>query len=118
MQNIVDFSAVPPPWNSNSPTSKYFDIVGFDPRGVNNTTPALTCFPTAYERLAWNLQTQTEGSLGSSNESLPRAWARSKALGESCASEFGNGKKIGRHMNTTPVVRDIVAIIEALGEWR
>lgn len=55
-----------------------------------------------------------------SNETLPKAWARAKALGESCAYGNGNGEGegIGRHMNTAVVVRDIVAIVEAFGEWR
>lgn len=53
IQDIVD-PLYPPP-SSASSELKYFDILSFDPRGVNNTTPHLPCFPTAYEKLIWNL---------------------------------------------------------------
>jgi len=37
-------------------------------------------------------------------------------LGKSCAE--ADGQKLGHFANTTPVVQDVVAIIERHGEWR
>jgi pimeloyl-ACP methyl ester carboxylesterase len=118
IQQIADFSAdvQSVPAETITVLAKYYDIIGFDPRGVNNTTPALACFPNAFERLAWNLQSQAEGLIGLTNDSFLKAWARAKVLGQSC--EEANGQKLGYFLNTTPVVRDMVAIIERHGEWR
>jgi hypothetical protein len=73
------------PISANEAVPKYYDLIGFDPRGANNTTPPLTCFPNAFERLAWNLQADAEGLIGMSPDSFTNAWARAKALGKSCA---------------------------------
>jgi pimeloyl-ACP methyl ester carboxylesterase len=111
------------PTSANETTPKYYDLIGFDPRGVNNTTPPLSCFPNAFERLAWNLQADAEGLIGVSPDSFVNAWARAKALGKSCAyggerSGSQKGESLGSFINTTLVVRDIVEIIERHGEWR
>jgi pimeloyl-ACP methyl ester carboxylesterase len=46
-------------------------------------------------------------------------WSRNKALAESCSKKMGEDwDGIGRYMNTPQVATDMVAIIEALGEWR
>lgn len=45
-----------------------------------------------------------------------QAWGRAMALGATCTRK--DGPKMGRFMNTTPTVTDIVAIIERPGEWR
>lgn len=125
LQQTVDASVdvKPMPNYSNETAPKYFDVIGFDPRGVNNTTPLLTCFPNAFERTAWNLQAQTEGVIGLAPDSFANAWARAEALGRSCAygegiSRSKNGQSIGNFINTTPVVRDMVEIIERHGQWR
>jgi len=57
MQQIADFSAYgqPVPAEIDKPMLRYYDVIVFDPRGVNNTTPALASFPNTLERLAWNL---------------------------------------------------------------
>ena len=96
-------------------SSKSFDWIGFDPRGVNNTTPLLECFPEGMARQVWDAQVSAEGFFGSSDQSFNNMWARSQALGQACAD---NGTGIAQHMNTPPVVADMVAIIEAHGSWR
>ena len=52
LQASVDLRADEPSSNSShiAGERKYFDIIGFDPRGVNNTTPHLNCFPDAMTR--------------------------------------------------------------------
>ncbi|KAG9774618.1 hypothetical protein KCU88_g5405, partial [Aureobasidium melanogenum] len=102
---------------------KYFDIVGFDPRGVNNSTPILTCFPDNFARQTWDLQVQAEGLLGSSEGSLRTAWRRARAYTEGCSSRHpGQSENTTsnylEHVNTTPVAADMAQIIERHGEWR
>lgn len=51
VQMIVDSPLDPPRQEydrANPP--KYYDVLGMDPRGVNNTTPHFSCFPTVASR--------------------------------------------------------------------
>jgi len=45
-------------------TVQHFDIIGFDPRGVNNTRPMLTCFPNYLEAAADAIETEAHGYIG------------------------------------------------------
>lgn len=105
----------------NTPTSpfiesdgKYFDIISWDPRGVNNTTPRLNCFPDAASSDTFKFQAEANGIDSSSSAAVSNLWARSKALAAGCSED----NEILKHMNTAPVVADMVEIIERHGEWR
>ncbi|KAF7114674.1 hypothetical protein CNMCM5793_009625 [Aspergillus hiratsukae] len=104
-------------------SARYFDIIGFDPRGVNNTTPGFSCFPDSFSRKNWELQVEADGMLGSSDDSLMRSWQRALALGAACSEALqsvpeGTDEALGEHLNTPPVARDMLEIIERHGEWR
>lgn len=104
----------------NSP--KYYDILGMDPRGVNNTTPHYSCFPTASLRDIWSLQSNAQGIIGSSDNAFDNLFERMKALSEGCSKRFASGEnaedRLGFHMNTSPVVADMVEVLERHGQWR
>lgn len=124
LQTIAD-SELDPSLDSDEnlfSSAKYFDIIGFDPRGVGNTTPGFSCFPNAFSSRNWQLQVEADGMLGSSSDSLMRNWQRNKALAPSCSemltTTVDGEEALGEHVNTTPVVEDMVAIIERHGEWR
>ncbi|CZR55452.1 uncharacterized protein PAC_05340 [Phialocephala subalpina] len=95
------------------PDAKFFDIVSFDPRGVNNTTPHLNCFSDSSSYDIFKLQMETEGF--GSLEAKSNIWARAKALDSGCSEHASD---IIHHMNTPVVVADMVEIIERHGEWR
>jgi pimeloyl-ACP methyl ester carboxylesterase len=96
----------------------YFDIIGFDPRGVNNTTPTISCFPDDGARQFWAVQSQAQGLL-SDNRTFPYVYGRTQALAESCSHILSHEEgELGRFVSTPNVVEDMVAIIEALGKWR
>lgn len=123
IQTIIDFEIDPSTDQAlSSDTAKYFDVIGFDPRGVNNTTPNLICFPDTLTRYAWRLQSEANGILGSSEESFMTNWARSKAVGGGCsqmtAKDDEGEEDLRAFMNTPAVVADMVEIIERYGEWR
>ncbi|KAI4730460.1 hypothetical protein E4T49_01806 [Aureobasidium sp. EXF-10728] len=103
--------------DADDKTEKYFDVISFDPRGVNNTTPNFRCFPDLIERMAFEKNIDLYGLPGSSNTAFANLWASHRTLAWPCskrAIEAG----IGEHMSTTSVARDIVEIFERHGEWR
>lgn len=100
---------------------KYHDIIGFDPRGVSRTTPAIACFPDSPTRDMWQLQNEASGLLGSSEDSFYRNWYRSRALAQGCSKStgttFDGTEPVGEHVNTVPVARDMLEIVERHAEW-
>ena len=102
--------------------SKYYDILGMDPRGVNNTTPRYSCFPTSASREIWTLQSDAQGMIGSSDAIFDTVFERTKALSEGCSRRTASGEnvedKLAYHMNTSPVVADMIEVIERHGQWR
>ncbi|KAJ9632284.1 hypothetical protein H2203_000688 [Taxawa tesnikishii (nom. ined.)] len=109
--------------SDNNSQPLYYDIVGFDPRGVGETTPSISCFPDALSRESWLMQNEALGILGSSTDtySFQQHWYRAKALAEGCSaaiSTTSNGTSaIGEHLNTTPVIRDMLEIVEQHAHW-
>ena len=101
---------------------KYFDIIAIDSRGLNNSTPCFSCFPTLTSSETWARDSVAEGLLGSSNMSFSTMWARIQAVGSSCSRKGIDGKSSGDrlalHANTTPQIADMVAILELHGKWR
>lgn len=106
---------------------KYFDLIGFDPRGVNNTTPGFSCFKDRISRQAWNVRKQATGSsIHDSEATFQMVWAEKRAIGMSCSvlnatvpALLVNGNEhLGQYISTASVVRDILEIVERHGEWR
>lgn len=118
IQQVVDVERTP---SEAKDSDKYFDIIGFDPRGINRSTPTISCFQDNFARQVWNLQSEAEGLLGSSDGSLRLGWRRARALADGCTSRNDNHNStssILEHVNTTPVAADMVEIIERHGQWR
>ncbi|KAL4894901.1 hypothetical protein BDV59DRAFT_165593 [Aspergillus ambiguus] len=121
LQNVADAEADPA--KTHDPSSRYFDIIGFDPRGVNNTTPGFSCFPDLFSQKAWDLQREADGMLGSSDHSFMRNWQRTVARNIGCSKTLSSPANetedaLGEHVNTPPVARDMLEIVERHGEWR
>jgi len=118
IQQVLDAERAP---SEAEEFDKYFDIIGFDPRGINRSTPTISCFQDNFARQVWNLQSEAEGLLGSSDGSLRLGWRRARALAAGCTTRNDNDNStssILEHVNTTPVAADMVEIIERHGQWR
>jgi pimeloyl-ACP methyl ester carboxylesterase len=103
--------------DADNKTAKHFDVISFDPRGVNNTRPTFSCFPDYIDRITFEQESAAYGVLGSNDIALTNHWARVRTMVDSCskrAIDIG----IGEYMSTTNVARDIVEISERHGEWR
>jgi pimeloyl-ACP methyl ester carboxylesterase len=115
IQTILDSPTSPTPTSNG--TARFFDIISFDPRGVNNTTPRLKCYPNAYDQQNWILKLPDYGLLWDSEAVLGLEWARAEAQGKSCSQGDPENDMI-RFVNTAQVVEDMVAIVEQHGGWR
>jgi pimeloyl-ACP methyl ester carboxylesterase len=121
LQLIVDAEGDPSE-TMDSTVDKYFDIIGFDPRGAGSTTPAVMCFPDPVSQRNWELQITTEGMLGSGWDALQRNWQRTEALNSGCSvndmSSPETDEPMMSYVNTRLVAEDMLTIIERHGEWR
>lgn len=91
-------------WLAPETAAKY-DIIGFDPRGVGASRPALSCDPHYADPV------RPDYVPSSAKDEL--AWLKkSKAYAEACGKKFG---WLLPHLRTTDAARDIDGIRAALG---
>ncbi|KAJ7852546.1 Alpha/Beta hydrolase protein [Mycena leptocephala] len=90
-----------------------FDIVGFDPRGVSYSRPAVSFFLTAVERAMWTPQSTATiyPALNQTADAVAQQWARAQILGQ-LAVNRNNGFQ---YMTTDNTARDMLTITEAFG---
>ncbi|KAF7295791.1 AB hydrolase-1 domain-containing protein [Mycena chlorophos] len=96
-----------------------YDIVSWDPRGVNMSTPVLSCFPTELHRALFALG--EDASQWPDNDdrtllkrSLLLADARSKLLISLCRQSLSD--EVLRSVTTVNVVRDMDEMRKAIGD--
>lgn len=118
-QVLSDSAALQTVLDSPDDQGKLYDIVSFDPRGVNNTTPRLRCFRDAFAQQVWQLGATDYGLLWDSERVVGLEWARAAALGQSCAhGDDDDDEGMLRYVNTAQTVEDMRHLVEKLGEWR
>ncbi|CAA7269867.1 unnamed protein product [Cyclocybe aegerita] len=90
-----------------------FDVIGFDPRGVANSTPRiLSIFNSDVERAEFGLGYNDWDMEVSSLPTLPGRWARMQVFGR-----LAQGRDNGflSHVTTDNVARDMMSIVKAHG---
>ncbi|GJD02462.1 TAP domain-containing protein [Colletotrichum higginsianum] len=100
--------------------NEYHDLVTFDPRGTGNTLP-ISCFEDEQERTSYVLKNpKAWGSLippnfwaKSSDNTPARLWAYAKLYVDKC---YERNKEVGGLVGTAFVARDMMQIVDALGE--
>ncbi|QRV97373.1 alpha/beta hydrolase family protein [Ceratobasidium sp. AG-Ba] len=97
-----------------------YDIIGFDPRGVNLTGPWTGCFDTEAKPMWTQLQLQFQGvpyprATFSSDQNLVNKISALQAGHNAACLKYGNRKML-ESTGTASVVQDMVKIVEALGE--
>ncbi|PPJ50267.1 hypothetical protein CBER1_04917 [Cercospora berteroae] len=97
--------------------AKYFDIIGFDPRGVNHSTPYQTCSNSTaeLESLA-----KTRGTLKWPGDHHSAFWNSSASRGLKCVWSPANNpgtSPIANFSSSTMVARDLVEFVERHAEW-
>lgn len=100
---------------------KHYELLSFDPRGVQHTTPSAACFGDSLSRQVFNMQNMGFGTLDSM-EALNARWAMMEGFGSLCARQevagFPDGSNIGSYVSTPLVARDMIAIIDKIDEYR
>ncbi|MDG9717742.1 alpha/beta hydrolase [Streptomyces sp. DH24] len=85
-----------------------YDVIGFDPRGVGASRPALDCRPGHFDPVRPDSVPRTRA--------LERAnVARAKAFAAACGEKYGD---LLAHIDTVSTVRDMDAVRAALGAKR
>ncbi|MFD5893163.1 alpha/beta hydrolase [Streptomyces sp. NPDC060366] len=92
---------------AKSPVTERFDLVGFDPRGVGASKPAISCFSKG-DYLAGNVRTELVLTAGRFSED------DTKKLVGKCARGSGGEQNLGS-VSTRDTVRDMDILRSALG---
>ncbi|KAK3187103.1 hypothetical protein K4F52_004004 [Lecanicillium sp. MT-2017a] len=92
-----------------------FDVLGWDPRGVNISLPAVSCFPYDANRDRWSLMMGQTRDMVAENprRQLEFMDAMNEATMRGCRDLHGD---LPRFFTTALVARDLEAIRNALGE--
>ncbi|CRG83254.1 Putative hydrolase Mb2248c [Talaromyces islandicus] len=93
-----------------------YNIVSFDPRGVNNSGLGLDCFSGNTEaRLTFN-RLHSTGATNVSSTSLEEQYYSSSIYGEWCNYAVENESPYGYYVTTPAVAHDLLTFIEAEAE--
>jgi pimeloyl-ACP methyl ester carboxylesterase len=95
-------------------SSGQYDVLGWDPRGVNVSHPSLSCYPHDSDRYRWAfVRSQYRADVASPMQHLRVLDAMNNATFHACHQRHGD---FGRFVDTTFLARDLEGIRSALGE--
>lgn len=92
----------------NTVIGEDFNLLSFDPRGVNGSIPKASCYPTdalraqSFEQIPWNVEFEA-GDMFTGAENKAKA----------CLDIMGEH---GLYMNTPQTASDMNSILDALGQ--
>lgn len=117
LQRYVD-SGNPIQEASANSTDRFHDIIGFDPRGIFQTTPSAFCVNDTQYRWMWSIRIAEEGIPGSSNAALGRLLSMNKAFSEACnVKATSDSTDILNYISTAHVARDMLELAKEQDEW-
>ncbi|KAK2009686.1 hypothetical protein LZ32DRAFT_608207 [Colletotrichum eremochloae] len=97
--------------------NKKYEILSWDPRGVQFTSPKADCYEDLLARDMDTIQRLAIGPLDASPDALRRQWARIQGYGKLCSQSAVNGSVLP-YASTASVVRDMVEMLDKIQELR
>lgn len=94
-------------------TDDSFDVLGWDPRGVNASLPSISCFPYDADRDRWSQLTSQFYREVEPREQLLKVDAMNEAIFNACEIKYGD---VTQMLTTAFVARDVEEIRKALDE--
>lgn len=91
------------------------DIVAFDPRGIGASIPRIECWESLQVRQSWDLQESP--AIDSHPGVMYDVWARASAFSLACEISH-NGTGFLEHISTASHARDMLEILNQMGEER
>jgi pimeloyl-ACP methyl ester carboxylesterase len=98
------------PTLANSPLSQRFDLIGFDPRGVGASTPAIDCL----DNREWEVE-RADLDVDPSPAGVEQTETENRQYAERCTQRSG-GAAFLANSGTRDVVRDMDILRQALGD--
>lgn len=95
-----------------APLAQRFDLVGFDPRGVASSTPAIDCLTDA----EWNAQ-RDRNDVDPSPAGVARTEAENKQFAQWCTQRSG-GPQVLANVGTRDVAKDLDVLRAVLGDQK
>ncbi|KAF4992893.1 hypothetical protein FGRMN_6836 [Fusarium graminum] len=92
-----------------------YNIVSFDPRGVDNSGPSLDCFSGNPEARETFQRLHNTGVTNVSTTSLEEQYYSSSIYGEWCNHAAKTKSPLGYYVTTPAVARDLLTFVEAEG---
>ena len=116
LQQILDLG------NEPGSEERFYDVLSWDPRGVNNTEPVHPGISNPERLREWAVQEESIGWSLENPETFNKVWSLNQLYGQTISTPEASGARqdehVGRFVSTAVVVRDMVEIIERHGEWR
>lgn len=97
---------------ASRPLGQRFDIVGFDPRGIGASEPAVRCL-TGAERDA---DRSDDGEVDGTPQGVAGQEAEERDFARKCAERTEHGEQLLAHLGTRDVVRDLDVLRSVLGD--
>ncbi len=95
-------------------TDNTFDVLGWDPRGVNASQPSISCFPYDADRDRWSLLTSRfYREIADPKQTMLIDDAMNEATFQACKRKYGD---VAGMLTTAFVARDLEEIRKAIGE--
>ncbi|KAK4200084.1 Alpha/Beta hydrolase protein [Triangularia verruculosa] len=97
---------------------EHYDLVSFDPRGIGNSVPRIECWSQQQDRGVWDLQDSVLGTVDAHPGVVYDSYARAYAFSQVCETnpDLAGADGILRHSSTAYHARDMLEIIEQMGE--
>ncbi|KIX10251.1 uncharacterized protein Z518_01332 [Rhinocladiella mackenziei CBS 650.93] len=96
--------------------NQHFEILSFDPRGIQFSGPEVACFHDNSARIELSMRSTGAGSLESSQYATDLKWGIDQAIGLACQrtnnGHFPDGSNSRQFVSTALVARDMVEIID------